>query len=177
MSFEKHVIFPGPSLEKHDGNVEISEDELRKIYAAVVVKEATLPELQELEDRMDVDRLPDRLGDMFERQKQLMQLLIDHDKLPEHPIDITSKMGQRQIKELTWAMVEEMAEASYILKNRSHRFTDATDVDFAHFKEELADALAYFIEICVFAGIGPDELFAEYCAKNALVKDRVKQGY
>jgi len=119
----------------------------------------------------------DRLGEMFVKQTDLMDTLIMNDKLPEYPVDITSKHGQRQIKELTWAMVEEMAEASYILKNRSHRFTDHTDVDFAHFKEELADALAYFLEICVFAGIGPQELYEEYCKKNAIVRQRVTEGY
>lgn len=120
---------------------------------------------------------PDRLEEIFSRQRALMEKLIQADKLPEHPIDITSKHGQRQIKELIFAMIEEMAEASFILKNRQHRFTDHTDVDFGHFKEELADALAYFVEICVFAGIGPDELFAEYCAKNAVVQKRVAEGY
>lgn len=120
---------------------------------------------------------PDRLEQIFVKQKELMEQLILGDKLPEYPVDITSKHGQRQIKELTWAMVEEMAEASYILKNRTHRFTDHTDVDFAHFKEELGDALAYFIEICVFAGISSEELFQEYCNKNAVVKKRVVDGY
>lgn len=119
----------------------------------------------------------DRLDIMFERQTQLMDKLIAADKLPEYPVDITSKYGQRQIKELTFAMIEEMTEGTYILKNRVHRFTDHTDVDFAHFKEELGDALAYFIEICVFAGISPQELYTEYCTKNAIVKQRVQDGY
>ena len=119
----------------------------------------------------------DKLENMFDRQKELMEVLIAADKLPEYPVDITSKYGQRQIKELTFAMIEEMTEGTYILKNRSHRFTDHTDVDFAHFKEELGDALAYFIEICIFAGISPQELFDEYCIKNAVVKKRVKEGY
>jgi NTP pyrophosphatase (non-canonical NTP hydrolase) len=119
----------------------------------------------------------DTLKDAFRRQTELMQALKAGDKLPEWPIDLTSKYGQRLIKELIWAMVEEMAEASFILKNRSHRFTDHTDVDFAHFKEELADAFSYFIEICVYAGIDHDELFKEYCRKNYVVKKRVQDGY
>ncbi len=131
-------------------------------------------EVQELrEAKMGVDKLEE----VFVRQHQLMGKLIMADKLPEAPVDVTSKPGQRLIKELIWAMVEEMAEASFILKNRSHRFTDHTDVDFAHFKEELADALAYFVEICVYADIGPEELFREYCAKNAIVQKRVRDGY
>ena len=119
----------------------------------------------------------DKLDDMFDRQRELMDKLITADKLPEYPVDITSKYGQRQIKELTFAMIEEMTEGTYILKNRSHRFTDHTDVDFAHFREELGDALAYFIEICVFAGISPTELYEEYCNKNLVVKQRVSDGY
>ena len=119
----------------------------------------------------------DRLEEVFNRQVELMKLLKDGDKLPEWPIDLTSKYGQRLIKELIWALVEEMAEASFILKNRSHRFTDHTDVDFAHFKEELADAFSYFMEICVYAGIEADELYEEYCRKNHVVKKRVQDGY
>jgi hypothetical protein len=119
----------------------------------------------------------DTMKDAFRRQTELMKALIAGDKLPEYPIDITSKYGQKLIKELIWAMVEEMAEASFILKNRSHRFTDHTDVDFAHFKEELADAFSYFIEICIYAGINHDELFSEYCRKNHVVKQRVIDGY
>ena len=124
-----------------------------------------------------LDCRADKLEQIFVKQCELMDQFILADKLPEAPVDVTSKSGQRLIKELIWAMVEEMAEASFILKNRSHRFTDHTDVDYAHFKEELADALAYFIEICVYSGIGPDDLFQEYIAKNATVKARIKNGY
>lgn len=121
--------------------------------------------------------VPDMLEDIFERQRLLMEDLIVADKLPEYPVDITSKYGQRQIKELVFAMIEEMTEGTYILKNRPHRFTDHSDVDFAHFREELGDALAYFVEICIFAGIDFKELYAEYCRKNAIVRDRIKKGY
>jgi len=119
----------------------------------------------------------DRLDQIFERQKALMGKLIENDKLPEYPVDITSKFGQRQVKELVFAMIEELTEGTYILKNRPHRFTDHQDVDFAHFREELGDALAYFIEICIFAGISPNELFEEYCRKNAVVQKRITEGY
>jgi NTP pyrophosphatase (non-canonical NTP hydrolase) len=119
----------------------------------------------------------DMLEQIFQKQAELMDKLIMADKLPEAPIDVTSKHGQRLIKELIWAQVEEMAEASFILKNRTHRFTDHTDVDFEHFTEELADSLAYFIEICIFVGIGPRDLFQKYAAKNAVVQKRVKDGY
>ena len=119
----------------------------------------------------------DRLEDMFQRQEEFMQVLRDADKMPEWPIDITSKFGQRHIKEVNANMVAELFEAMYILKNRPHRFTDHTDVDFGHFKEELGDALAFFMELCIMAGISADELYEEYCRKNQIVKQRAQEGY
>jgi len=132
---------------------------------------------KEVYNNIERSTAEDKLGDMFRRQEEFMQMLKDADKLPEWPIDITQKNGQRMIKEIIWNMVEEVAEASFILKNRQHRFTDHQDVDFAHFREELGDALAYFIEICIMSGISSDELFEEYCRKNALVKKRARDGY
>ena len=119
----------------------------------------------------------DRLSDMFRRQEEFMRVLKDADKMPEWPIDITSKFGQRHIKEVNANMVAELFEAMYILKNRPHRFTDHTDVDFGHFKEELGDALAFFMELCIMAGISADELYEEYCRKNQIVKQRAQEGY
>jgi hypothetical protein len=152
-------------------------------YGTVKITPSRLPHAHEVimesEDKRAHALLeaPDRLDEVFARQRALMDRLIAADKLPEYPIDITSKYGQRQIRELTWALVEEMAEAVILLKNHVHHFTDRTDVDFLHFREELGDALAYFVEICVFAGIGPSELFDEYCKKNQVVQERVRTGY
>jgi NTP pyrophosphatase (non-canonical NTP hydrolase) len=129
------------------------------------------------ENKLPSEVKPDMLEDCFKRQEEFMHILKDADKLPEWPIDISSKYGQRMIKEIVWNMVEEMAEASFILKNRAHRFTDHTDVDFEHFKEELGDAFAYFMEICIMSGISPKELHEEYCRKNAVVKTRAEEGY
>lgn len=120
---------------------------------------------------------PDMLEDIFERQKQFMLLLLQADKMPEWPIDITSKWGQRQVKEVNANLVAELFEAMYILKNKAHRFTDATQVDMAAFREELGDALAFFIELCIFSGISPRDLYEEYCRKNAIVRRRAEEGY
>lgn len=119
----------------------------------------------------------DKFDDMFRRQREFMDVLVEADKMPEFPIDITSKWGQRQIKEVNANLVAELFEAMYILKNKTHRFTDATDVDFAAFKEELGDALAFFIELCLFSDISPQDLYEEYCRKNAVVKRRAEEGY
>ena len=119
----------------------------------------------------------DRLKEIFRLQEEFMELLKLNDRLPEWPIDLTTKFGQRQIKEGIFNMIEELAEASFTLKNRAHRVTDASDVDIDHYREELADALAYFIKVCIMSGISADDLFVEYRKKNDIVKERLSRGY
>jgi NTP pyrophosphatase (non-canonical NTP hydrolase) len=121
--------------------------------------------------------MSDRLDELFERQTKFMELLRDHDKMPEWPLDLTTKASQRLIKETVWNMVEELAEASYTLKNRMHRITDARVLDIQHYKEELGDALAYLVEICILSGFTPQEIFDEYCRKNKVVQERLESGY
>jgi len=119
----------------------------------------------------------DMLFDMFERQSKFMELLKDNDKMPEWPIDITSKPGQRLIRETLLNMIEELMEASFCLRNKMHRVTDVRVIDVEHYKEELGDALAFFMEICILSGISPQDMYDEYCKKNAIVVKRLKDGY
>lgn len=119
----------------------------------------------------------DMLDEMFRRQTEFMELLRQNDKMPEWPVDMTSKPGQRLIKETIFNLCEELFEASFTLKNRTHRLTDARLVDMDHYKEELGDAIAYFMEVVIMSGFSPKELFDEYCRKNQIVKDRLQKGY
>lgn len=121
--------------------------------------------------------MTDKLDDIFAKQEVFMELLKDNDRMPEWPVDLTTKLAQRLIKETVWNLVEELAEASFTLKNRMHRMTDEKDVDIGHYREELGDAFAFFIEICILSGVSPSELHAEYTRKNAVVIDRLKGGY
>lgn len=119
----------------------------------------------------------DKLEDMFKRQVEFMEMLRQNDKLPEYPVDMTSKPGQRLIKETIFNLCEELFEASFTLKNRVHRLTDARLYDRDHYREELGDALAYFLEVCILSGFSPQEIYEEYCAKNATVRERLQKGY
>lgn len=121
--------------------------------------------------------MSDKLEKVFELQTGFMQLLKDHDKMPEWPFDLKTKMGQRAVKEMVWNLVEELAEASFTLKNRMHKMTDDQAVDFEHYKEELGDAFAFFLEICIVSGISANDLFQEYSRKNSIVKERLLNGY
>lgn len=119
----------------------------------------------------------DMLEESFERQRQFMDELVVNDRLPKYPVDITTKPGQRLIKETIFNLAEELFEASYTLKNRMHRLTDARDLDVDHYREEIGDAFAYFLEVCILSGITPDDLYKEYCRKNAIVTERLRKGY
>lgn len=119
----------------------------------------------------------DKLDEIFKRQQEFMELLRQNDKIPEYPLDLRTKPGQRLTKEVMFNMIEEVMEASFTLKNRMHRLTDDRSYDREHYKEELGDAFAYFIEVLIFSDISPQELFDEYCRKNAIVKERLERGY
>lgn len=121
--------------------------------------------------------MADKLEKMFMKQREFMDMLREHDRIPEYPLDLETKAAQRLIKETVWNLVEELAEASYTLKNRMHRLTDERELDFDHYREELGDAIAYFLEICILSDISADDLYGEYSRKNQVVKDRLSKGY
>jgi NTP pyrophosphatase (non-canonical NTP hydrolase) len=119
----------------------------------------------------------DKLNDIFERQAEFMKILLEADKLPEWPVNISSKQGQRIIREYVHNIISELEEAVMTLKNKVHRVSNDTEVDVAHYREEIGDALAYFIEVCILSGMSAEDLYKEYCLKNEVVKHRFKQGY
>lgn len=121
--------------------------------------------------------MADKLDKVFSLQREFMDMLVEHDKFPEYPVDLTTKPGQRFFKETAFNMIEELMEASFTLKNRMHKLSDDTEVDFAHFREEIGDAFAYFIELVIIAGLGPEDLYEEYHRKNLIVRKRLQEGY
>lgn len=121
--------------------------------------------------------MADKLDKVFTRQREFMDMLVEHDKMPEYPVDLTSKPGQRLVKECAFNLIEELMEASFTLKNRQHKLSEDRELDYEHFVEELGDTFAYFIETCLLCGITAEQLYDEYCRKNQIVKDRLKSGY
>jgi hypothetical protein len=124
-----------------------------------------------------MDDSDDKLQLIFDRQTEFMELLRESDKMPEWPVDLRTKPGQRLIKETLFNMIEELMEASFTLKNKMHRVTDAKELDFGHYLEELGDAFAYFVEVLILSGIDPQMLYEEYVRKNEIVKARLRSGY
>lgn len=119
----------------------------------------------------------DKLTLSFFLQKQFMDLLVEHDKFPEYPVDLTTKQGQRFVRETILNMIEELMEASFCLRNKMHKLSDDNIVDVAHYREELGDAFAFFMEVCMISGISSDDLFEEFRRKNKIVRQRLQEGY
>ena len=119
----------------------------------------------------------DMLEEAFSRQTRFMEMLREKGKMGEWPVDLTTKDGQKTVKDVLFCMIEELMEASFTLKNKAHRLTDANEVDVEHYKEELGDAFAFFMEVCIFSGISAEELYQQFCRKNAIVQERLRNGY
>lgn len=120
----------------------------------------------------------DRLSEMFRDQEEFMVLLKEHRGFPDFPVDITSKDGQQVLREASHGGIEEWHEALKHLKNwKKHRATEVKEIDRSEFLEEMCDALHYFIEVCVLAGVSSSELFEAYMAKGKTNKRRIQEGY
>ena len=120
----------------------------------------------------------DRLQMMWNQQLEFMKLLQKERGFPEFPTDITSKQGQKFLKEISHYMMDELFEAAQHLKNsKSHRATQVTELDKDAYKEELADALHYFVELVIASGITLDELYQSYMQKGEINVSRIKNGY
>ena len=117
------------------------------------------------------------LKKVFKLQETFMRRLHDRGKFADWPVDLTTKSGQAIVKQIIFDAVAELFEASFTLKNRQHRITNDTVVDLPYFKEELSDAFAFFVELCIVCGISADEIVAEYVRKNKIVTERLENGY
>ncbi len=124
----------------------------------------------------------DMLSQIFRRQMDLME---KYHKIeasngclitPDVPVDLHSHLGQHRLKDFAWRITEELGEAMNCLKCKPWKVTPmATDVQ--HYKEEIADAFHFFVELCILSGISPQELFELYMKKNAVNQFRQGSGY
>jgi len=103
-----------------------------------------------------IDPKEDRLKLIFERQKFLMEKYspiekkkgVGHGILPA-VFSIDDARCQYVLKDYAWRVTEEIAEAS-----------ESTDL--VHSQEEVADAIHFYVEMMLLAGIGFDEFSEEF---------------
>jgi dimeric dUTPase (all-alpha-NTP-PPase superfamily) len=95
---------------------------------------------------------------------------------PDVPVDLHSHLGQHRLKDFAWRITEELGEAMNCLKCKPWKVTPmATDVQ--HYKEEIADAFHFFVELCILSGISPEDLFNIYMRKNEVNQFRQRSEY
>lgn len=122
----------------------------------------------------------DRLSQMFQLRAAFMEAI--RDKRGAYasgwPLDMGDKKSQQLLREITLKGVEELFEALGELKNwKSHRLTEVKEVNKEAFLEEIVDAFNYFFAVLILSGIDADELFQAYVKKDAVIHDRLNNGY
>ena len=120
---------------------------------------------------------------MFGEQEELMRTyhFIEKKTLPcvvpeKVPVDLDSYHGQHCLRWLIRNAITELSEADDCLKNKAWKKT-MIETDVTHLKEEMADALHFFIESCLLIGMDAKELFEFYMKKNAVNKFRQRSEY
>jgi len=105
----------------------------------------------------------DKLDDIFKRQLDLQEYLEQ---------DVHS---QEYFNMCTLALEDEIHEALRCVPWKPWKKNQT--LNRPELVEELADALHFFVNMCLFADITPDELYASYCGKREVNKTRKDEGY
>lgn len=119
----------------------------------------------------------DKLEILFGYQHRLQKRLGTWDKIGDSPA-----MRQQFINQMTLANIEEAIE---IVKETAYKNPELmpfgwkkTQVeDNEKFKEELVDQLHFWLNLCLIAGMGPEETLTRYLAKNKINHQRQDNGY
>ena len=115
---------------------------------------------------------------MFQKQIEFMNLLRKNRIHPEFPVDMSTKEGQRYVKDIAHDCMHELFEAVHLLKDaKKHRKTIVGGFDRDAFLEELADTLHYFIGLCALSNVSADDLYEAYMKKGTINVERVLSGY
>lgn len=125
----------------------------------------------------------DKLNDIFDQQMKLIKKF--------HEIEVrngatniqTSDFGrlstrvtQLRLHELYGYLVRELSEAMQLLKNKPWRLTD-TPVSQEEWFEEMADAMHFFVEMCITGGMTAEGLHRWYLGKAKINEQRLEGGY
>lgn len=125
----------------------------------------------------------DMLQGIFDGQASLMPNYLDIEKErgflvvePEMFGELDHRFVQGRIKDLNSRAVEELYEAMNCLKNKPWKQSEV-HTDEVHFLEEIGDALHFFVEMCITAGISAEDLARIYHRKHAVNVFRQESKY
>jgi hypothetical protein len=124
----------------------------------------------------------DKLEVIFKRQRELMEKYepIEHMNglllTADVPVNLNDPKGQARLKDFAWRVTEELGEAMNCLKNKPWKQTHM-ETDEMHYKEEIADAFHFFVELCILSGFTADSLADLYLRKSQVNQFRQRSGY
>lgn len=124
----------------------------------------------------------DKLEAIFIRQRELMEKYhpIEEQQglllTPDIPVNLHDPKGQARLKDFAWRVTEELGEAMNCLKNKPWKQT-FMETDEAHYKEEIVDALHFFVELCILSGFDAESLTDMYLRKSQVNKFRQRSNY
>lgn len=120
----------------------------------------------------------DKLEMMWSQQEEFMRLLQKTRNFPEFPVELSSKTGQKLLKDISHHAMDELFEAGQHLKNaKSHRVTDVPGIDRDAYIEEIVDAVHLIFELAIASGISVKELYEAYMKKGEINNCRIMSGY
>lgn len=97
------------------------------------------------------------MSQMFDMQKKLMKHYISIEAIPQYPIDIHSRLGQKTIKNGIYWFIEELSEAyAETIEILNHASQNSLSVAYSHlekYNEEIADVMHFLIELLIYSGI------------------------
>ena len=121
------------------------------------------------------------LTDMFDKRLSFIELMqsMRDGSYPDFPLDMREKSSQQFCRDLALRGVEEMFEALQHLKNwKPHRLTEVIeDIDKDEFLEEIVDAFNYFFSLLIVVGFDEKDLYDAYLKKDAIIRERLQNGY
>ena len=74
-----------------------------------------------------------------------------------------------------FALIDEIMEATHETPWKKWKKNQTLNRD--NLVKEMADALHFFVNMCLFADITADELYEAYCGKREINKERKDSGY
>ncbi|HMV01659.1 MAG TPA: dUTPase [Chitinophagales bacterium] len=114
----------------------------------------------------------DKLDQIYKLQRQLLELF-------GHNFDnLESDQKVIYIKDTILSMTDELHEVLNLFpwKNWKNYSGEHHNLNLPLIKEEVVDALHFFINLCLMIGISSNELFDEFIKKNNKNIERIKNG-
>jgi NTP pyrophosphatase (non-canonical NTP hydrolase) len=131
------------------------------------------------------DSVPDMLKTLFAQQEALMHRVWDKEiasglsviTSPSEWGQLDNRRIQGRIHETFGHIVRELSEAMAHLDGSKSWKLSPRAVNREAFREEVADVVHFFLELCILAGIDGESLFIEYFGKSRENFNRVENNY